>query len=56
MTLILYGEEYWRKIIDFDMFVKVGAITPEDAKLFTYCSTPRQAMALLKKKLGACLR
>jgi uncharacterized protein (TIGR00730 family) len=56
MTLILYGEDYWRKIVDFDMFVKVGAITPDDRNLFTFCSTPRQAFALLKKKLGACLK
>ncbi len=55
LTLILYGEEYWRKIVDFDMFVKVGAITPDDRDLFTFCSTPRQAFALLKKNLGACL-
>lgn len=56
LTLILYGEDYWRKIVDFDMFVKVGAITPDDRNLFTICSTPRQALALLKKKLGACLK
>lgn len=55
LTLILYGEDYWRKIIDFDMFVRVGAISPEDRNLFTFCSTPRQAFSLLKKKLGACL-
>jgi len=55
LTLILYGEDYWRKIIDFDMFVKVGAITPDERKLFEFCSTPRQAFALLKKRLGACL-
>ncbi len=55
LTLILYDEDYWRKIIDFDMFVKVGAITPDDRNLFTFCSTPRQTFALLKKKLGASL-
>ena len=55
MTIVLYGEEYWKEIIDFDMFVRVGAITPDDRGLFTFCSTPKQAFALLKKRLAACL-
>jgi uncharacterized protein (TIGR00730 family) len=55
LILILYGEAYWKKIVDFDMFVKVGAITPDDRNLFSFCSTPRQAFALLKKKLSAGL-
>jgi uncharacterized protein (TIGR00730 family) len=54
LSLILYGEDYWKKIINFDGFVKAGAITPMDRTLFTFCSTPKQAFQLLKKTLTAC--
>ena len=55
MTLILYGEDYWKEIINFDALVKSGAITPEDRKLFLVCSDPRKTFTFLKRKLLACL-
>lgn len=55
MTLVLYGEDYWKKVVDFDALVKAGAITPEDRKAFTICSDPKKTFAFLKKKLLACL-
>jgi len=55
MTLVLYGEDYWKKVVDFDALVKAGAITPEDRKAFTICSDPGKTFAFLKKKLVACL-
>ncbi len=55
ITLILYGEEYWKKIIDFDQLVKIGAITEEDRCLFRFASTPKEAFLFLKKKLSTSL-
>jgi len=55
MTLVLYGEDYWKKVVDFDALVKAGAITPEDRKVFSICSDPKKTFAFLKKKLLACL-
>jgi len=55
LHLILYGEDYWKKIINFDAFVKAGAITPMDRNLFTFCSQPKQAFQFLKTTLAACL-
>jgi uncharacterized protein (TIGR00730 family) len=49
--ILLYGEEYWKKIINFDSLVKHGSISPEDLKLFTYSSDPDDAFNFLKKKL-----
>lgn len=51
LFLILYGEDYWRKAIDFDALIKQGTISPEDKELFFYCSTPKEAFALLKARL-----
>jgi hypothetical protein len=55
MTLVLYGEDYWKKVVDFDALVKAEAITPEDRKVFLVCSDPKKTFAFLKKKLLACL-
>jgi hypothetical protein len=55
MTLVLYGEDYWKKVVDFDALVKAGAITSEDRKVFSICSDPKKTFAFLKKKLLACL-
>ena len=53
MTLVLYGEDYWKKVINFEALVKAGAITTEDRKVFMVCSDPRKTFAFLKKKLLA---
>lgn len=49
--LILYGKEYWSRIIDFQALVDYGAINQEDLTLFTVCSSPEETFNLLKKRL-----
>jgi len=56
LTVILYGEEYWRKAINFETLVEYGTISPEDVELFSFCSRPKQAFGLLKKKLLESLK
>ncbi len=51
VVILLYGEEYWRKIINFDELLKHKTISAEDFKLFFYCSTPKEAFSILKEKL-----
>jgi predicted Rossmann-fold nucleotide-binding protein len=51
VVILLYGETYWRKILNFEELIKAGTISPEDAKLFSYMSEPAPAFAFLKKKL-----
>jgi uncharacterized protein (TIGR00730 family) len=56
LTVILYGEEYWRKAINFETLVKYGTISPEDVELFSFCSKPKQGFSLLKRRLLESLR
>ncbi len=51
VLIILYGEDYWRKVLDFKAMIKFGTISPEEAKLFTYSSDPHKTFVWLKKKL-----
>ena len=51
VVILLYGEEYWRKIINFEELLKYKTVSAEDLKLFFYCSTPKEAFSILKEKL-----
>ena len=50
-VILLYGEKYWREIVDFAALVKHGVILPEDIQLFNFCSDVDDAFKLLKKHL-----
>ena len=51
LVVLLYGEEYWNKIIDFNELVKNKTISKEDMNLFTFQSDPLKAFDFLKKRL-----
>ncbi|MEA3297630.1 MAG: LOG family protein, partial [candidate division Zixibacteria bacterium] len=36
LPIILFGEKYWRGLIDFDHLVREGTVDPEDIELFVY--------------------
>lgn len=55
LFIILYGKEYWQKTINFDELIEMGTISPEDAGLFCFCSTPQEAFALLQARLKKVL-
>jgi hypothetical protein len=49
MTVILYGRDYWREIINFDALVKHGMIGASDLKLFSFANSPQEALELLRQ-------
>ncbi|HEX9902020.1 MAG TPA: LOG family protein [Acidobacteriota bacterium] len=51
IALVLYGEDYWKRIVRFESLVQAQAISPQDLKLFTYCSSPGEAFQFLKSRL-----
>ncbi len=53
ITILLYGSQYWKEIINFDALVKYGMISPEDLNLFQYADHPQTAFELLKEALMA---
>lgn len=52
MTVILYGESYWREILNFDALVKHGMIAAADLSLFSFASNPRDALDLLRQGIA----
>jgi uncharacterized protein (TIGR00730 family) len=39
IPVVLVGESYWRKAVDFDFLVEEGVIEPEDRELFWFAET-----------------
>jgi uncharacterized protein (TIGR00730 family) len=48
MPVLLFGESFWRRIIDFDAMVEIGVIAPEDAQLFRFVETAEEAVAWIR--------
>ena len=52
LSVILYGSDYWNKIIDFNALVKWGTIDKADLKLFRVVDSVDEAFDCLKKELS----
>lgn len=48
MPIVLVGEAFWRRLIDFDFLVEEGMIATEDRALFSIVETAEQAVACLQ--------
>jgi uncharacterized protein (TIGR00730 family) len=48
LPIILFGEKYWRKVIDFDYLVNEGTIDEEDINLFVYADKAIDAWNYIK--------
>ncbi len=51
IDVILYGREYWERVIHFDPMIEAGAISPRDMELFKFADTPQQAFDCLQTHL-----
>lgn len=51
MAVVIYGSEYWKKIVNFDEIVRMGMASKEDLSLFRFCDDPREAFEYLKDSL-----
>jgi len=51
ILVIIYGSEYWHKIINFQAFVDAGAVSPQDLELFKIVDDPREAFEFLRDGL-----
>ena len=45
VPVVLVGERYWRRAVDFEFLIDEGAIDPEDAELFWFAETAEEIWA-----------
>jgi hypothetical protein len=51
ILVIIYGSEYWNKIINFQAFVDSGTVSPPDLDLFKIVDNPEEAFEFLREGL-----
>jgi uncharacterized protein (TIGR00730 family) len=45
--VLLFGREFWSRLIDFELLVETGMIGPGDVQLFTFVESAEEAWAAL---------
>ena len=52
MPIVLYGSDYWGRLLNLQMLVDEGAISPEDLDLCQVVDTPAEAWTLIRRFYG----
>ncbi|MBF9035168.1 lysine decarboxylase [Rhodobacterales bacterium HKCCE2091] len=47
VPVLLFGESFWREVINLDALVKAGTISPADLDLFSFVETAEQALKVI---------
>ncbi|HEX5371506.1 MAG TPA: TIGR00730 family Rossman fold protein [Aquabacterium sp.] len=50
--ILLFGREFWTRLIDLDLLVETGMISPGDVHLFRYVETAQEAWDVLRNEYG----
>ncbi len=48
VPIILFGVDYWKRLLNLDVLIEEGAISPEDVNLFQYTDDPQEAWDAIK--------
>jgi uncharacterized protein (TIGR00730 family) len=51
ILVVIYGSEYWHRIMNFQAFVDAGTVSPDDLNLFKFVDTPEDAFKFLREGL-----
>lgn len=51
ILVVIYGREYWKKIINFEAMADAGVISPQDLELFKIADSPEESFEFLKEGL-----
>jgi len=49
LPVLLFGREFWQKLINFDFLVEEGVISPEDLNIFKFVETAEEAAEIVQK-------
>ncbi|MDO5692939.1 MAG: TIGR00730 family Rossman fold protein [Pseudomonadota bacterium] len=48
VPIVLFGRDYWSRLLNLDMLVEEGAISPEDLALYQMVDTPEEAWEVIR--------
>jgi predicted Rossmann-fold nucleotide-binding protein len=47
--VLIFGREFWERIINFEALVEEGTVSPEDIELFKYVETAEEAWEIISR-------
>jgi uncharacterized protein (TIGR00730 family) len=50
--ILLFGRDFWTRLVNFDLLIDTGMISPEDVKLFHFVETAEEAWGVLATEYG----
>jgi uncharacterized protein (TIGR00730 family) len=51
ILVVIYGSEYWKKVVNFEAMADAGTISPDDLDLFRMVDSPEEGFEFLKEGL-----
>jgi uncharacterized protein (TIGR00730 family) len=48
VPIVLFGSDYWKRLINFELLVDEGVISPDDLALFQFADEPQAAWEIIK--------
>ena len=52
IPVLLFGREFWERIVNWEALAESGTISPEDLELFEYVETAEEGWEIVRKGLG----
>ena len=52
LPIVLFGSDYWKRLINFDVLIEEGTISAKDLNLFHYVDTPDAAWEIIQTFYG----
>jgi predicted Rossmann-fold nucleotide-binding protein len=49
IPILLFGQKFWERVINFNVLVAEGTISPKDLDLFQYVETAEQAWEIISQ-------
>lgn len=49
VPIVLFGSDYWKRLLNLELLVEEGTISPQDLDLFTYVDEPMDAWTYIAK-------
>ncbi|WP_066810470.1 TIGR00730 family Rossman fold protein [Sphingomonas asaccharolytica] len=49
IPVLLYGKEFWQRVVNFEALVEEGVVSPKDLDIFTYCETAEEGWECVQR-------
>jgi len=56
MPILLFGREYWQRLVQFELLVDEGMVDADDLDYFCYVESPEEAWAIIKNRVERAQR